>query len=142
VWAVPQLIEQHNQAVRALEGVLTTYLRNPDNVPTKRPTMSIGGFGGCGGRKVDAIDHLTQKIQRLEERIEVTRTQIGEKKAENYGFASFESVPYAHIVAQKLQGKRKKGAYFDLAPPPHDIIWEVSPLPPPAQWTETDDIVR
>ena len=58
--------------------------------------------------------------------MQVTRQQIGEKKAENYGFASFESVPYAHLVARKLQGKRKNGSHFDLAPQPKDIIWEVS----------------
>lgn len=62
----------------------------------------------------------------MEERIEATREQIGEKKAENYGFASFESVPFAHIVAKKLTGKTKAGSVFDLAPSPHDIIWEVS----------------
>lgn len=53
---------------------------------------------------------------------------IDEKKAENYGFASFESVPYAHLVARKLAGKRKMGAHFELAPVPKDIIWEVRAL--------------
>lgn len=48
-------------------------------------------------------------------------------QAENYGFASFESVPYAHIVAKKLTGRTKNGSTLNLAPTPHDIIWEVSP---------------
>lgn len=48
---------------------------------------------------------------------QATRAQIHERKAENYGFASFESVPYAHIVAKTLHGKKKQGAHFDLAPP-------------------------
>lgn len=74
----------------------------------------------------DAIEFLTAKIQRLEEKIEATREQIGDKKAENYGFASFESVPFAHVVAKKLVGKTKAGSVFNLAPSPHDIIWEVS----------------
>lgn len=145
VGTLPELINRHNDAVRALEGVLTTYFKNPDNLPTKRPSMRIGGWMGMGGKKVDAIDYLTQKIQRFEERIEVnrrrsrrrlspsltfitvlqaTRIQINDRKAENYGFASFESVPYAHIVAKRLAGKAKKGAHFELAPQPTDIIWD------------------
>lgn len=79
---------------------------------------------GMGGKKVDAIDYLTTKIQRFEERVEVTRQQIGEKKPENYGFCSFESVPFAHIVAKKLAGKKKRGAHFELAPMPQDLIWD------------------
>lgn len=50
---------------------------------------------------------------------------MDEKKPENYGFASFESVPFAHIVAEKLTDKRAKGSRFQLAPAPNDIIWEV-----------------
>lgn len=34
-------------------------------------------------------DYLTEKIKRLEERVELARHQIHERKAENYGFASF-----------------------------------------------------
>jgi hypothetical protein len=42
----------------------------------------------------------------------------------SYGFASFASVAFAHIVAKKLGRKRIKGVAFSLAPPPQDIIWE------------------
>lgn len=124
VGTLPELIKRHNDAVRSLEGVLTSYFKNPDKLPTQRPSMRIGGWLGMGGKKVDAIDYLTQKIQRFEERIEATRAQIDGRKAENYGFASFESVPYAHIVAKRLAGKAKKGAHFELAPQPTDIIWD------------------
>ncbi|KAI5480148.1 hypothetical protein MNV49_001808 [Pseudohyphozyma bogoriensis] len=124
VGALPELIQAHNDTVRALEGVLTTYFKNPDKLPSKRPTMRIGGTLGMGGKVVDAIDYLTEKIKRYDERIEITRRQIDERKAENYGFASFESVPYAHIVAKKLEGKRKMGSKFQMAPQPADIIWE------------------
>lgn len=163
VGTLPELIKRHNDAVRELEGVLTTHLKNPDNVPTKRPTMRVGGFMMMGGNKVDAIDYLTQKIQRFEERIEVgvharqagaialtrvirsfrpleCRSMVSrgrrraaglkltrsdpDRKPENYGFASFESVPYAHVVAKRLSGKRKLGSRFDLAPVPQDIIWD------------------
>lgn len=49
--------------------------------------MIFGPSSPTKGRKLtfqswiqDAIDNLTQKIQTLEERIDITRKQIGEKK--------------------------------------------------------------
>ncbi|GAA5914365.1 uncharacterized protein JCM6883_003166 [Sporobolomyces salmoneus] len=123
VGALPSLIEKHNETVKELEEVLTTYFKNPDRLPTNRPTKRIGGWMGMGGKKVDAVDYLTEKIKNLDNRIEIARQQIHEKKAENYGFASFESVPYAHIVAKTLHNKRRLGSHFELAPQPVDIIW-------------------
>jgi len=117
VGTLPELIEAHNNAVRKLEEVLTSYFKNPDRLPTNRPTMRVKR------KKVDAIDFLTAKIQRFEERIEVARQEQHSRKPENYGFASFEAVPFAHIVARKLEGKSKQGTYFQLAPQPKDIIW-------------------
>ncbi|GAA5853364.1 hypothetical protein JCM9279_005766 [Rhodotorula babjevae] len=123
VGALPALIEKHNETVAELEHVLTTYFKNPNKIGA-RPTKRIGGWMGLGGQKVDAIDYLTEKIKRLEERVELARHQIHERKAENYGFASFESVPYAHIVAKTLLGKRRHNAQFELAPQPSDLIWQ------------------
>ncbi|GAA5992952.1 hypothetical protein JCM5350_003057 [Sporobolomyces pararoseus] len=123
VGALPSLIEKHNETVKELEEVLTTYFKNPDRLPTNRPKKRLGGWMGMGGKKVDAVDYLTEKIKNLDNRIEIARQQIHEKKPENYGFASFESVPYAHIVAKTLHGKRRLGSHFELAPQPIDIIW-------------------
>ncbi|GAA5846360.1 hypothetical protein JCM5353_005262 [Sporobolomyces roseus] len=123
VGALPGLIEKHNDAVKELEEVLTTYFKNPDNLPTNRPRKKLGGWMGMGGQSVDAVDYLTEKIKGLDSKIEIARQQIHEKKPENYGFASFESVPFAHIVAKTLHGKRRLGSHFELAPQPIDIIW-------------------
>lgn len=116
VGALPGLIEKHNDAVKELEEVLTTYFKNPDNLPTNRPKKKLGGWMGMGGQSVDAVDYLTEKIKGLDSKIEIARQQIHEKKPENYGFASFESVPFAHIVAKTLHGKRRLGSHFELAP--------------------------
>lgn len=43
-------------------------------------------------------------------------------KAENYGFASLAAVPYANIVALRLDGKHPKGTTITLAPNPKDIV--------------------
>ena len=71
--------EYHSQTVRELEQVLTTYLKK-GTIPTKRPTLRIGGFMGMGGTTHDAIDFLTAKVQRLESKIEVARDSIDTKK--------------------------------------------------------------
>ncbi|GAA5908026.1 hypothetical protein JCM5296_004359 [Sporobolomyces johnsonii] len=120
VGALPALIKKHNEAVKDLEGVLTRYFKNPDRLPTNRPMKRIGGFAGRRGEKSEADVIVLCVVARGQ----VARQQIQERKAENYGFASFESVPYAHIVAKTLRGKRRNGAHFELAPQPVDIIWE------------------
>lgn len=127
VHGLPELIEQHNEAVEQLEHVLTSYF---EKGAKSRPTIRVGANGkkrscAAGGERVDAIDYLTGRIKRLEDRVEQARQTLGDRKPENYGFASFESVPYAHMVARTLDGKRKHKAHFELAPQPHDILWKV-----------------
>lgn len=122
VGKLPELIEYHNQTVREFEQVLVRYMKN-GKLRAKRPTIRIGGWMGCGGRKYDAIDHYTAKLKKTEQAIEDYRQQIDRRKAENYGFASLAAVPYAHIVAHKLEGKHPKGTDISLAPNPKDIVW-------------------
>ncbi|KAH9889394.1 DUF221-domain-containing protein [Cubamyces lactineus] len=122
VGRLPELIEYHNNAVRDLEAVLVKYLKG-GKIGKKRPTITIGGFMGCGGEKKDAIDYYTQKLQRAERAVEEFRAQIDLRKPENYGFASMAAVPYAHIVANMLRRKHPKGATITLAPNPKDIVW-------------------
>lgn len=71
VGVLPALIKKHNETVKELEEVLTSYLKNPEKIPAKRPMKKLGGWMGMGGQRVDAIDYLTQKIKTLEERVEV-----------------------------------------------------------------------
>ncbi|KAG8742312.1 hypothetical protein FRC10_001670 [Ceratobasidium sp. 414] len=123
VGRLPEMIEYHNQAVRDLEQVLVSYLKG-GKLGKKRPTISSGGFLGFGSIKKDAIDHYSSKIAAMERAVEDARALIGDKKAENYGFASMGAVPYAHVVAQMLRGKHPKGTTITLAPNPKDIIWE------------------
>jgi len=62
-------------------------------------------------------------LVKTEAAIERAREEIDNHKAESYGFASLAAVPYAHIVAQKLEGKHPKGTTVELAPNPKDIVW-------------------
>ncbi|KAF7964597.1 hypothetical protein HWV62_5091 [Athelia sp. TMB] len=120
---LPHMIEKHNDVVRELEHILVRYLRG-GKIAKERPTIRLGGFWGMGGKKVDAIDFYTARLKRSEIKIENYRDQIDARKAENYGFASMASVPYAHIVGNLLRGKHPKGTTITLAPNPKDIIWE------------------
>lgn len=123
VGRLPELVEYHNDTVRDLERALVKYLKD-GKIQKKRPTTRIGGFMGMGGETKDAIDYYTAKVQRTETAVEQYRNQIDSRKAEKYGFASMAAVPYAHIVANLLNGKKVKGSTITLAPPPKDIIWE------------------
>jgi hypothetical protein len=119
---LPHLIEVHNHTVRAFEQVLVGYLKG-GKIGKKRPTIRLGGFWGMGGQKRDAIDYYTERLKLTEQAVESYRAQIDTRKPESYGFASMAAVPYAHVVAQLLEGKHPKGSEIALAPNPKDIIW-------------------
>ncbi|KAG8852941.1 hypothetical protein FRB96_008460 [Tulasnella sp. 330] len=124
VGRLPELIELHNKTVREFETVLVRYLKGGKTAKT-RPYITIGGFMGFGGEKKDAIDFYTERLKRTEEAVETWRRKVDhtDNKAENYGFASLASVPYAHIAARVLADKHPKGTIISLAPPPQDLIW-------------------
>lgn len=125
VGALPDLVEKHSDLVRALERVLTRYLRDPNKLPEHRPSVRVGAKLGCiGGEKVDAIDYYTNQINKVEAAVESWRERIAEKKPESYGFASLAAVPYAHAAARSLRTKKPKGLIIQLAPAPRDIIWK------------------
>jgi calcium permeable stress-gated cation channel len=52
---LPDLLEQHEKAVKRLERYLAVYLKNPNKLPDKRPTCKPKGQD----HKVDAIDYYT-----------------------------------------------------------------------------------
>lgn len=124
VGQLPLLIEEHDETVRKLEKVLAKWLKGASKVPEKRPTMRLGGFMGLGGRTVDAVDYLTDRINKLEAAVDECRERIAEKKPESYGFASMATVPFAHAAAKSLKGKHPRGITIALAPPPRDILWQ------------------
>ncbi|ODN77914.1 hypothetical protein L202_05019 [Cryptococcus amylolentus CBS 6039] len=142
----PEMVEKHNDAVKDLEKHLVKYLKN-GQVGTKRPTVRKGGFLGLlGGTKKDAIDYYAKEIKHLRDKIDAKRAAIDSlirkerhaRKAkggkgvvsrvegENYGFVTFKTIAEAHRIARAHRGKLKElfGASLQLAPMPHDIVWE------------------
>jgi calcium permeable stress-gated cation channel len=123
---LPKLIEEHEEAVKRLESVLSKYLKKPDNLPATRPTMRPPRrFKGDSPKdKVDSIEYLTNRIQELEQEIRDVRDRIDKRDAMAYGFASWEQIETAHAVAFSARGKHAQGTTIVLAPRPNDLIWE------------------
>ncbi|KAL4949397.1 hypothetical protein BDW69DRAFT_188364 [Aspergillus filifer] len=126
VKGLPKLISQHEEMVRKLESVLAKYLKNPDRLPPNRPVMRPPRDlrAECGSEKVDAIDFLTDRIQRLEEEIGHVRSSINKRDAMPYGFVSWDKIEHAHAVAYVARNKHPRGTTIRLAPRPHDLVWE------------------
>ncbi|KAI0535416.1 hypothetical protein GGR58DRAFT_479213 [Xylaria digitata] len=126
VKGLPGLIEEHDEAVRELEAVLAKYLKNPDKLPAKRPRCKTQKGDPCYSEvtKVDAIDYLTSRIERLKADIVEKRKSVDQQKTLSYGFASYQSIEEAHNVAFAARRKHPQGTTIQLAPKPSDLIWE------------------
>lgn len=127
---LPELIEAHDEAVRKLERNLAKYLRDPDNLPEKRPTCTVakGDRAAYGQKKVDAIDYLTDRVARLETEIKEVRESIDKRNLMPYGFASYTQIEDAHAVAYASRKKGPGGCDIYLAPKPHDLLWQNLPM--------------
>ena len=129
---LPVLIEAHEKAVRGLESVLAKYLKNPERLPATRPTLrpsrNYQKNHGGNGEKVDAIDYLTDRISELEIEIKHVRESIDKRNPMPFGFASFQRIEDAHVVAYAAKNKHPQGTTIKLAPRPHDLIWKNLPL--------------
>jgi hypothetical protein len=130
---IPDLIEAHEEAVIELEKILAKYLKNPNKLPAERPLCTPSKKDPeytDRTQKVDAIDYLTARIKRLETQIKEVRETIDKRDALSYGFASYETIDSAHMVAFAARSKHVKGTTVRLAPKPKDIIWKNLTLDP------------
>ncbi|KAI1500831.1 putative DUF221 domain protein [Biscogniauxia marginata] len=130
VKGLAEKLQEHEEAVRELEAVLAKYLKNPDKLPAKRPTCKTqkGDQSHTPGTKVDAIDYLTSRIERLKNEITDLRKSVNNRNVLPYGFASYSSIEQAHEVAFAAKKKHPHGTTVQLAPKPSDLIWENLPL--------------
>ncbi|KAI8137874.1 hypothetical protein BJV82DRAFT_633604 [Fennellomyces sp. T-0311] len=133
------LTEEHEAAVRHLEDALSTYLNDGKSVDKKkRPTMRVGGFLFCGGKKVDEIDYYTEQVKELEGEIKKLRKNSS-SKISNYGWVSFDRIEHAHTVNQafnqKVDKKQQREFGVRLSPAPKDLIWANLPMEEKARKT-------
>ena len=127
---LPDMIEQHDEAVRKLESVLAKYLKNPDRLPASRPTLrpSKKDHRTNSNQRIDAIEYLTGRIRDLEVEIKDVRESIDKRNPMAYGFATFDRIEEAHTVAFAARKKHPHQATIQLAPKPNDLIWPNLPL--------------
>lgn len=133
VKVLPELIKEHEKAVRALEKVLAKYLKDPQNLPPARPMCAPSKKDHSyetypKGQKVDAIEYLTQRIKNLEVEIKEVRQSVDKRNTMPYGFASYSDISEAHSIAYAARKKRPEGTTIRLATRPNDIIWDNLPL--------------
>ncbi|KAF2087983.1 DUF221-domain-containing protein [Saccharata proteae CBS 121410] len=128
---LPELIENYTNTVLVLEEVVTKYCKNPKRLPAKRPTMrpyTSDKSYADHKHKVDAIEYLSNRLAKLRTEIEHVRESVDQRDPLPYGFASYETIEQAHLVAYSVGRKHPQGATIRLAPKPTDIIWKNLPL--------------
>ncbi|KAJ9122705.1 hypothetical protein QFC24_004134 [Naganishia onofrii] len=143
----PELIEEHNKAVRNLEETLVKYLKG-NQLGAKRPQITKGGFIGCGGETKASPSRVPQLVKYLRDKIDQKRLDIDalirkdrqarkqrkqtKPHGENYGFVTLKTISEAHRIARTHRGRLKElnGARIQLAPSPQDLIWKNVPLEP------------
>ncbi len=87
----------------------------------KRPTLRLG-YGGMFGNKVDAINHLTSRLQNLDVMIEEARQ--AEFEPTNVAFVTMDSVASAQMASQAVLDPHAHQLIAKLAPAPHDVLWD------------------
>ncbi|KAI8384333.1 uncharacterized protein BYT42DRAFT_562165 [Radiomyces spectabilis] len=124
-----KLIKEHEEAVHHLENALASYLNDGKHISQKRPSVKVGGWLGCGGRKVDAIEYYTKQVSDLDQEIKQSRHEV--KKVAPYGWIAFDQPSWAHnanhalqMLARRLR-KSEEALNMDvrISPPPNDLIW-------------------
>lgn len=123
-------MEEHEETVRRLEKHLARYLKNPNQLPAKRPTCKVNTNDKAytKGSQVDAIEYLTARIKELEVEIKEVRLSVDKRNAQSYGFASYESIAEAHSTAYVARKCGPEGTVIRLATRPHDLIWKNLPM--------------
>ncbi|EPS44525.1 hypothetical protein H072_1483 [Dactylellina haptotyla CBS 200.50] len=88
----------------------------------KRPTITKRSGWFSRGEKVDAIEHFTSLLEELDGSIMETRQK--EFKPVPMAFVTMDSVAAAQMAVQALLDPNPLSLIANLAPAPHDIVWQ------------------
>ncbi|KAJ3129022.1 hypothetical protein HK098_002874 [Nowakowskiella sp. JEL0407] len=139
-----ELIEEHQKTTANFEFSLKKYLKDPTQLPSKRPMHREGQtavmtLGLCGGEKVDSIKFYSEKLIGLEDEIYEIRSK-GDAlyKPNSSAFVVFESILDANVALKRLNNMKatisvKTGVItpptIKLCPNTDDLIWENIGMP-------------
>jgi hypothetical protein len=87
----------------------------------KRPKIKKGLFG-LFGAQVDAINYYTEMLQIIDS--EIIKARKKEYPATSTAFVTMKSVAQAQMIAQAVLDPKVGHLITNLAPAPHDIIWD------------------
>ncbi|KAG4132775.1 hypothetical protein ERO13_D08G054800v2 [Gossypium hirsutum] len=106
------------------------YYQNKFERTSKRP-LTKTGFMGLWGTKVDAIDHYTSQIQKLneEEAVERERVKKDPDAIVPAAFVSFKSRWAAAVCAQTQLCRNPTLWLTEWAPEPRDVYWDNFAIP-------------
>ncbi|KAK8468302.1 hypothetical protein PHAVU_006G000300 [Phaseolus vulgaris] len=106
------------------------YYQNKLERTSKRPEIKTG-FLGLWGRKVDAIDHYTDEIDKLSKEIVVEREKVinDPNSIMPVAFVSFKTRWGAAVCAQTQQTRDPTLWLTEWAPEPRDVYWRNLPIP-------------
>ncbi|KAJ3304034.1 hypothetical protein HDV03_003148 [Kappamyces sp. JEL0829] len=144
--ALSSKIAQHLKTTKAFEKCLATYLKDPFNLPPKRPHHYINGlFGVLGGERVDSIDYYCAELKALEKEIYSLRAKPeSEFDADSSCFLGFRDIREAHEAAKELSNPLGQHpvlhallnkAHVKMSPHFDDILWENIGVAPPLKKT-------
>ncbi|ODV60144.1 putative transmembrane protein, partial [Ascoidea rubescens DSM 1968] len=87
----------------------------------KRPKIKIGRFG-LFGKEVDAIDHLSNNLEIIDD--EIRKARNNHYSPTPTAFITMDTVASAQMAAQAVLDPHVNFLITKLAPAPHDIIWD------------------
>ncbi|WOL17542.1 calcium permeable stress-gated cation channel 1-like isoform X1 [Canna indica] len=122
-----KLVQERKQMKNWLDYYELKYERNS----SERPTCKQTGFWGLHGKKVDAIDFYTSKIDKLskDEARERENITTNPKYIMPAAFVSFRTRWGAAVCAQTQQTRNPTSWLTEWAPEPRDVYWENLAIP-------------
>ncbi|ODV66190.1 DUF221-domain-containing protein [Hyphopichia burtonii NRRL Y-1933] len=114
-------VSEYVQAEADLPDDTSGHLPLLNDELSKRPKKRKGLFG-LFGPKIDAINHCTERLEIIDNEIKRARQRI--YPPSSTAFITMKSVAQAQMIAQAVLDPKINHLITNLAPAPHDIIWE------------------
>ncbi|KAK6509101.1 hypothetical protein TWF481_003864 [Arthrobotrys musiformis] len=112
-----KLMDQRMKVLRKLESAWTV----PKGQDPETRTVKSGWFG-LYGKKVNPIEQYTSMLEDLDSLVHQTRQK--EFKPVPMAFVTLDSVAAAQMAVQALLDPNPLSMIANLAPAPHDIVWQ------------------
>jgi hypothetical protein len=125
-----KLIAERHATILKLEAVEAMTMAKPQK---PQPTVKVGAtMGLCGGKKVDAMKHYQEEIDRLNTEIDQERAGMNDNEVST-AFVIFKSLRAKQAAVQCELTGNPDSMVVQAAPDPKGILWQNIPTPLPKQ---------